>query len=75
MPVRVEDRRGERSILSQLIDTRPAALPVAVVGEASNYSRRSYETYIQRLVARRLVVRQRRDVRASEGLFDNRVAG
>jgi hypothetical protein len=60
---------GERSILSHLIDTYPAASPPAVVGEASNYRRRSYETYIQRLVARRLVVRHGRDVRASEVLF------
>jgi hypothetical protein len=60
---------GERSILSRLIDTYPAASPPAVVGEASNYRRRSYETYIQRLVARRLVVRQGHDVRASEILF------
>jgi hypothetical protein len=60
---------GERSILSHLINTYPAASSPAVVGEANNYARRSYETYIQRLVARRLVVRQGHDVRASEILF------
>jgi DNA-binding IclR family transcriptional regulator len=60
---------GERSILSRLIDTYPAASSPAVIGEATNYTRRSYETYIQRLVARRLVVRQGRDVRASKVLF------
>jgi hypothetical protein len=60
---------GESSILSRLIDAYPAALSPAVVAEASNYRRRTSETYIQRLVARRLVVRQGRDVRASEVLF------
>jgi hypothetical protein len=66
---------GERRILSYLIDNHPQAMPPAVVGEACNYRRRSTETYLQRLIARRLVVRQGRDVRASEVLFDNRVAG
>jgi hypothetical protein len=60
---------GERAILLHLITVYPASLPPAMVGEAANYRRRSYETYIQRLVARRLVVRQAHDVRASEVLF------
>ena len=60
---------GERSILSHLIAVFPATMPPAEVGAARNYRRTSTETYIQRLVARRLVVRQGRDVRASEVLF------
>jgi DNA-binding MarR family transcriptional regulator len=60
---------GERSILSYLIDIHPEASSPAAVGEATNYRRTSTGTYIQRLVARRLVVRQGHDVRASEILF------
>jgi hypothetical protein len=60
---------GERSILSHLISIYPAAVPPAEVGAASNYRRTSTGTFIQRLVTRHLVVRQGRDVRASEVLF------
>jgi hypothetical protein len=60
---------GERSILSHLIAVYPAAMSPAEVGAASNYRRTSTGTYIQRLVTRRLVVRQGHDVRASEILF------
>jgi hypothetical protein len=60
---------GERSILSHLIAVYPATMPPAEVGAARNYRRTSTGTYIQRLVARRLVVRQGHDVRASEILF------
>jgi hypothetical protein len=60
---------GAHRTLLHLINIYPAAASPAAVGEATNYRRTSTGTFIQRLVAMRLVVRQGRDVRASEVLF------
>jgi DNA-binding IclR family transcriptional regulator len=60
---------GERRVLEVLIVNYPAPVERDAISDATDYKRSSRDTYLQRLGARRLVVTERGQVRASEELF------
>ena len=62
---------GERAILEVLVQAHGKAVTREDLDEATGYRRSSRDTYLQRLVSRRLVVVEGRGaVRASETLFE-----
>lgn len=67
-----EDRlpAGEWTILAEAVKTYPGTADRDAISEATGYKRSSRDTYIQRLVARRLLTTERGAVRASDELFD-----
>jgi hypothetical protein len=61
---------GERVILEVLIQAHPDAVDRDYISEATPYKRSSRDTYLQKLIARKLVISEGRGmVRASEDLF------
>jgi len=60
---------GEKAVLEAVIRKYPNDLDVELIDESTGYKRSSRDAYIQRLVARQLVSRERGTVRASEVLF------
>lgn len=60
---------GERKILHELIRVFPAGLPRNAIDDLTGYRRSSRDAYIHRLKARRLVITDGGEVRASEMLF------
>jgi hypothetical protein len=62
---------GEQVILAQLVKHYPKAVEREALSEATEYKRSSRDTYLQRLVSRRLVtIEGRGAVRASDTLFE-----
>jgi DNA-binding IclR family transcriptional regulator len=60
---------GERRVLEVVVQAYPKAVEREVISQATDYARSSRDTYLQRLGARRLIVTERGQVRASEELF------
>lgn len=60
---------GEKKILHVLIDAYPELVDRETLTDKTGYQRSSRDAYIQRLNARKLVVREGTKVRASEELF------
>ena len=61
---------GERVVLSHLIKAYPEPLHVEHLDAATNYARRTTETYLQRLAARKLIERPGRGLsQAAKELF------
>lgn len=60
---------GEKAILEVLVSAYPHAVERDTLSERTGYKRSSRDTYLQRLLARRLVVAERGLVRASDELF------
>lgn len=62
---------GERKILSVVARVYPSPMPRDSISEMTDYRRSSTNTYISRLVARKLITAEREGVTASPMLFDN----
>jgi hypothetical protein len=60
---------GERRVLEEAIRVYPKPIEREAISEATGYKRSTRDAYLQRLAARRLVVTERGQVRASEELF------
>jgi hypothetical protein len=61
---------GEQVILKAVLEAYPEPVAREVLSEQSGYQRSSRDTYIQRLMARRLVTRDGGGIRASELFFE-----
>lgn len=61
---------GESAILKVLIHAYPKPVGPERLSEATAYTRSSRNTYLQRLAAKELVVRERNGIRANANLFD-----
>lgn len=62
---------GECVILSEVCDAYPDGITRELISQRTGYKRSSRDTYLQKLVARRLVEKEGRgSVRASDELFD-----
>lgn len=60
---------GEQAILKALMEAYPQGIDRDRLGESAGYKRSSRDTYIGRLLSRRLVTVERKSVRASDELF------
>ena len=64
---------GEAKLLQVLLDAYPKAVDREILSDKTGYKRSSRDTYLQRLLTRRLIVSEGRGaVRAHELLFENR---
>lgn len=61
---------GEAAILKVLIQAYPRPVGSERLSEATAYTRSSRNTYLQRLTAKELVVRERNGIRANANLFE-----
>src|SRR6185369_2531203 len=61
---------GERAILEVLLKHFPKTVGPEYLTEVTTYTRSSRNTYLQRLAAKELVIRDRSGIRASRNLFD-----
>jgi hypothetical protein len=61
---------GERRVLEVAVAAYPETIPKPAIDEATGYTRRTRDSYLQRLGAKRLVEADRDGVKASDLLFD-----